>query len=464
MTDLLIIEDESLLGSQLRKRFTRMGWDVTLASTAAEARFFLFKSDLDPDVVLSDMNLPDGNGLDLLEEYRDSGLQGEWVFLSGYGDAPDIERAIRLGAVDFLAKPMDEDKLDLAMAAAARGGRAQKRIVQSARQSARRYRPESFVGRSPETERVRTLLHKLATVPFSSLLIQGETGTGKGLVARILHYGGTRFSQPFVEFNCAAIPTELLESELFGHEAGSFSGARGQHKGLLEQANGGTIFLDEIGEMDTAVQTKLLKAIEEKEFRRVGGEKPISVDIQVLSASNRELRQLVGERSFREDLFHRLSVFEVNLPPLRERVDDLDDLVPLIIAEFNAKSGRAVTGLSDGLWRDLRAYSWPGNVRELRNILERGILLSSSSLVTGQDVTVYTAHQPFPQSAAADTDALVIPLDGSVSLHEAERRLIAAVLERENGNVLATARVLGTTREKLRYRLQKHNLAAASRS
>ena len=458
MNDLLIIEDEKLLGSQLKKRFERMGWDVTLALSAAEARFFLFKNQLDPDVVLSDLNLPDGNGLDLLQEYRDKGLKGEWVFLSGYGDAPDIERAIRLGAVDFLSKPMDEGKLDLAMAAAARGGQAQKRIDRSARQAALEFGPEKYAGRSSESERVRALLRKLSALPLSSLLINGETGTGKGLVARILHYGGARATESFVEFNCAAIPTELLESELFGHEAGSFSGARGQHRGLLEQADGGTLFLDEISEMDLAVQAKLLKAIEEKQFRRVGGEKPICVDIQVISASNRDLRQLVNEREFREDLFHRLSVFEVSLQPLRERVEDLADLVPLIIAEFNAKFGTAVSGLCDNLWRDFRAYGWPGNVRELRNVLERGILLSESPQLTENDVTVHLGQRQ-AEPGAKSSNALTIPLDGSVSLDEAERQLIAAVLEKENGNVVATARTLGTTREKLRYRLRKHNLA-----
>lgn len=457
MTDLLIIEDERLLGSQLKKRFECSGWDVTLAPSAAEAQFFLFRNDHDPDVVLSDLNLPDGNGLDLLQEYRDRGLKGEWVFLSGYGEAPDVERAIALGAVDFLPKPMDEGKLDLAMAAAARGGRAQKRLDRKTRESARKYTSESYVGRSPATEHVRALLRKLAAVPYTSLLIHGETGTGKGLVARILHYSGARAGQPLVEFNCAAIPADLLESELFGHEAGSFSGARGQHKGLLEQADGGTLFLDEIGEMDLAVQAKLLKAIEEKEFRRVGGEKPIRVDIQVLSASNRDLRPLVEDKTFRADLYHRLSVFEVALPPLRERIDDLDDLVPLIVTEFNARSRAAVTEIDDGLRRALRSYDWPGNVRELRNVLERGILLADHACLTEADVSLRHGLRQADPGAAGDT--LVIPLDGSVSLEEAERRLIAAVLEREGGNVLATARALGTTREKVRYRLQKHGLS-----
>ncbi len=460
MTDLLIIEDEKLLGSQLKRRFERDGWDVTLASSAAEARFFLFKSDLDPDVVLSDLNLPDGNGLDLLEECRDQHLKGEWVFLSGYGEPPNIERAIKLCAIDFLTKPMDEDKLDLAMAAAARGGKAQKQIERSTRKAVIQFSPASFIGQSPQAEAVRKLLGKLARVPFSSLLIHGETGTGKGLAARILHFGGPRARQPLVEFNCAAIPTELLESELFGHEAGSFSGAKGQHKGLLEQADGGTLFLDEIGEMDLAIQAKLLKAIEEREFRRVGGERAIRVDIQVLSASNRDLRTMIANGTFREDLFHRLSVFEISLPPLRERTGDINELSQRIIAELNASCGTAIKGMTGDLKQMLENYAWPGNVRELRNVLERAVLLAEEAVLDIYDVMLgHKAVEPAP--VPYDRDVITIPLDGSVSLDEAELRLINAVLEREKGNVVASARMLGTTREKLRYRMQKHNFSGS---
>lgn len=462
MTDLLIIEDEKLLGSQLKRKFERSGWDVTLASSAAEARYFLFKSGLDPDVVLSDLNLPDGNGLKLLEEYREADLKAEWVFLSGYGETPNIERAIALGAVDFLTKPMDVGKLDLAMSAAARGGKAQKQIDRTTRREASKYSPDSFIGKSDAAAAVRKLLGKLAGVPFTSLLIAGETGTGKGLASRILHYGGPRASQQLVEFNCAAIPTELLESELFGHEAGSFSGAKGQHKGLLEQANGGTLFLDEIGEMDIGVQAKLLKAIEEREFRRVGGERPISVDIQVLSASNRDLRQMVADGTFREDLFHRLSVFEIALPPLRARTEDIEELATLIVAELNASCGTAIGRLPDAVIQKLRDYSWPGNVRELRNVLERAVLLADGPVLDAADIVV--GHQAPAAAAATAGDALTIPLDGSVSLDEVELMLIRAMLEREGGNVVATAKALGTTREKLRYRMQKHRLAGGTDS
>ena len=461
MTDLLIIEDEKLLGSQLKKRFERDGWDVTLATSAAEARFFLFKSRLDPDVVLSDLNLPDGNGLDLLEEYRREDMKAEWVFLSGYGEAPNIKRAIQLGAVDFLTKPMDEGKLDLAMAAAARGGKAQKQIDRTNRKAASKYGPDSFIGQSAPAAGVRKLLGKLSSVPFTSLLIHGETGTGKGLAARILHYGGARAGQPLVEMNCAAIPTELLESELFGHEAGSFSGAKGQHKGLLEQSDGGTLFLDEIGEMDLAIQAKLLKAIEEREFRRVGGEKPIRVDIQVLSASNRDLRQMAADGTFREDLFHRLSVFELSLPPLRDRIGDIEELARANITELNASCGTGITGLSAQLVDKLCQYEWPGNVRELRNVLERAVLLADGPELQADDVMLGHQRVSAPQPAQPSGDVLMIPLDGSVTLDEAECRLMRAVLEREGGNVVATARVLGTTREKLRYRMQKHNLTGS---
>lgn len=459
MTDLLIIEDEKLLGSQLKRRFERAGWDVTLARSLAEARFFLNKNKLDPDVVLSDLDLPDGNGLDLLEECREQNLKGEWVFLSGYGHPTNVQRAIALGAIDFLTKPMDEDKLDLVMAAAARGSKAQKQIERTARQAADKFSLSSFVGRSPQAEAVRKLLSRLAGVPFSSLLIHGETGTGKGLAAHILHFSGPRARKPLVEFNCAAIPADLIESELFGHEAGSFSGAKSQHKGLLEQADGGTLFLDEIAEMSPPTQAKLLKAIEERQFRRVGGEKTINIDIQIISASNQDIRRMVMDGEFREDLFHRLSVLEMSLPSLRERVDDIEVLSRDIIAGLNVSCRSSITGVTSELQEQLQNYDWPGNVRELRNVLERAVLLAQGPVLGIEDIALQRKTLPSAKQQP-DERVITIPLDGSVSLDEAECRLISAVLNRENGNVVASARVLGTTREKLRYRMQKHKLTS----
>src|SRR5262245_59233075 len=255
---LLLIEDEDLLGEELTRHLRREGWEVARARTIVAARRLLVDEAIDPLVVLSDMSLPDGNALDLFEGVRRHAAHGEWVFLTGYGTISDSVRGVRLGAYDFLEKPCDLERLDLVIAGAARSARAQRRLRQQSTEQNRRYPAEAFIGRSAAASAVRGLLARLAAAPFSAVLLAGETGTGKGLATRILHYSGLRREGPLVELNCAALPRELLESELFGHEAGAFTGAKGRRRGMMEQAHSGTLFLDEIGEMDRDLQAKLL--------------------------------------------------------------------------------------------------------------------------------------------------------------------------------------------------------------
>ena len=458
MRSMAIIEDEKLFGSELKRRFERGGWQVTLSPTIADARRMILDHGFTPDIVLSDMYLPDGDGLDFLDEVRKAGGRSEWIFLSGYGTRRDIDRALTLGALDFLAKPIDYHKLDLTIAAASRGAKAQQRIADDAQAQSRKYGIERFVGSSPAAQHVRAMLRQLATLPTSSVLFVGETGAGKGLAAKILHYNGARSESPFIDVNCAAIPKDLLESELFGHEPGAFTGAKGRHRGLLEQADGGTIFLDEIGEMDLALQAKLLTAIEERRFRRVGGEQVLSVDVQIIVASNRDLRQAAAEGGFRADLYHRISVFEIRLPPLRERPQDIEELAIGMIAEFNALATKHVRSAPSDVMRALRAYAWPGNVRELRNVIERSVLLSSGPELSADWLGLSFAAQLKPAPHAVEGDLVSLPLDGSMSLEEMDRAIIFAALEKHDHNVMAAARMLGVTRETLRYRIQKYGL------
>jgi transcriptional regulator with PAS, ATPase and Fis domain len=300
-------------------------------------------------------------------------------------------------------------------------------------------------------------LQKLIQVPFSALTLGGETGTGKGLVARILHHAGLRADGPLVEINCAALPRELLESELFGHEAGAFTGAKGRRRGLMEQAHSGTLFLDEIGEMNLDLQAKLLKAIEDKVIRRLGGDREIQVDVQIIAATNRDLEAGVREGTFRGDLYHRLNVFRLELPPLRVRLDDLDDLLPPLVAEYNSKAGKRVKVLPAEVWTRLRRHSWPGNVRELRNLVERCVLFAESEVFPVEWLQLGAAALSAAAPPAAG-ERLEIPLDGSMSLDDIDRYVIQMVLERHQFNVTATARLLGTTRETLRYRIDKYGL------
>lgn len=462
METLLIIEDEQLLGSELSRHYQSLGWDVLWVSNLAEAKELLLVKAAEPLVILSDMNLPDGNALDFMEQLKikggiDAGSITPWLFLTGYGNVPDSVRALQLGAYDFLEKPCDLDRLDLIVASAARSATVQRRVIDQTRQGHKRYSPEAYVGHSQQAHQVRQLLTRLTEVPFSALIIGGESGTGKGLTARILHYGGPRAQQPMIEVNCAALPRELLESELFGHESGAFTGAAGRHRGLLEQADGGTLFMDEIGEMPLDLQAKLLKAIEDHKVRRLGGEKEINVDVQIVAASNRNLENMVQAGTFRADLYHRLSVFKVMLPPLREAVEDLDELVPLFVAEYNAKAGRRVKQIPDDVWIKLRAYDWPGNVRELRNVIERCVLFADGPVFPGQWLQL--PGQQATQNGVADMEnSLCLPLDGSMALDDMDRFIIKTALDRAGNNLTAAARALGTTRETLRYRVRKYQL------
>jgi len=458
---LLIIEDEALFGRELLRRFRREGWDATLASSFEQARGLLLGREIEPAVVLSDMNLPDGNALDLLEQARSAGLPGEWVMLTGYGSVPDSVRAMKLGAYDFLEKPPDIERLRLVLAGAARAAHAQRRLAEQSAAEGRRYSPDSYLGASPQAGATREMLLRLSQVPFSALVIGGETGTGKGLAARILHYSGPRKTGPLIEINCAALPRELMESELFGFEPGAFTGAKGRRRGLMEQASGGTLLLDELGELPLELQVKLLKAIEDKCLRRLGGEREIAIDVQFIAASNRNLESEVREGRFRADLYHRLSVFRLELPSLRSRKADLKQLVPLFVREFNAKAGRRVRLIPDGVWQRLEAHDWPGNVRELRNAVERCVLFADGEEFPARWLQLEHATSQARRESQHE-GGLWLPLDGSLSLEDMERGIVEAALARSDGNVTAAARLLNSTRETLRYRVEKFGLTKLS--
>ena len=456
---LLIIEDEALLGAELGRYFRKADWEVNIAHSVQQAETYLREQAFDPLVVLSDMNLPDGNALDLLERLKPEIDSSEWVFLTGYGSVADSVRAVRLGAYDFIEKPCSLDRLNLLVEGAARSARAQRRLQQQAATRHDQYAIDSLTGDSPAMSSLRSMLKQIVKVPFSSLIVSGETGTGKGMIARILHYSGARAQAPLVEINCAALPRELLEAELFGYEAGAFTGAKKRHRGLFEQAHTGTLFLDEIGEMDLDLQSKLLKAVEDFRIRRLGSETEITVDVQIIAATNLDLVEKVSEGLFRRDLYHRLNVINIRVPALHERKQDLEQLVPQFVADCNRKSAKAVSQISEQAWQLIKAYDWPGNIRELRNVLERCVLLANDHnlpvewlQLQGPQVQA-SANQP-----SASQQGLFIPLDGSLSLHEMEKFIIQEALNRCDANVTAAARMLGTTRETLRYRVQKYHL------
>ncbi len=450
---LMIIEDELLLGEELKRRFAGQGYDVTLVRTIARAEKLLLCQL--PLVVISDMSLPDGNGLELFTKLGKE-LGCEWLFLTAYGSVPDSVRALQLGAYDFLEKPRDLERIDMVVASALRSALAQQRLQDRSRQQSGRYPIEAFLGESSQAVKVRDLLQRLSQVVFSALILSGESGTGKGLVAKILHHNSARSEAPFIELNCAALPRDLLESELFGHESGAFTGATRSRRGLFEQADGGTLFLDEIGEMPLELQSKLLKAIEDQKIRRLGGEKEIQLDIQIIAATNRELPSQVATGAFRSDLYHRLGLFEIALPALRQRLEDLQQLVPRLIQEFNLRAQRHVTVIPEQAWQRLQAHHWPGNIRELRNVIERCVLFAEGECLPLQWLQLTQLEQRADRLGAGQS--LHIPLDGSMKLEEVEKYVIQAALQRCDNNTSAAAQMLGTTRETLRYRKQKYQL------
>ncbi|TQV78810.1 sigma-54-dependent Fis family transcriptional regulator [Exilibacterium tricleocarpae] len=457
---LLVIEHDADTGGGIARYYRKKGWQVEVATSVEKARHYLLEDELNPHVIIADLGLPDGNILDYLEELHQQIDYSEWVFAIAADGDTDMERIDEL-AYDFLEKPFDQRRLDKVLKRALRASQTTRRLQSYSAADTKRYQLDAYVGNSEAVRTLKDMLRRLAEVPISTMIITGETGTGKGLAARIIHHTGLRKNGPLVELNCAALPRDLIESELFGHEAGAFTGAKSRHRGLLEQADGGTLFLDEIGDMDIDLQTKLLKAIEDRRLRRLGSEREITVDAQIIAATGINLEQAAAEGRFREDLYHRLSVFCVTLPPLRERKDDLVEMLPSIVAEYNAKANKHVEIVPDEVWEKLLSYGWPGNVRELRNVIERCVLLSSGEefpirwLQLEENCTPGSAKA---MGAGASRDTITIQLDGSMSLDAMDSHIIQTALQLNSYNIAETARVLGTTRETLRYRIQKYDL------
>jgi DNA-binding NtrC family response regulator len=443
---LLLIEDEPLLSAELVRHFRREGFEVITASTLVEAKRLLLHDEVQPLVVISDMSLPDGNALDLLEAIRSEAMGGEWLFLTGYGGVADSVRALRLGAYDFLEKPCELDRLNLVVAGAARSARAQRQLRERAAAQNRRFTPAAFVGRSEAARSVRELLARLARAPFSTLLLTGETGTGKGLAARVLHYSGPRREGPLVEVNCAALPHDLLESELFGHARGAFTGAVGERKGLFEEADGGTIFLDEVGETSPGMQLRLLRVLQEGEIRRLGASVSRKVNVRVLAATNSDLEADVEAGRFRKDLYYRLDVFPIHLPPLRERVEDIPTLAEHFLRVYRERARRAVPAITADAMRDLRAYPFPGNVRELENEIERAVALAEPGQPIGP------AHLSERIRGVAARAALPQTLGDAIE--QLKRRMIEDAL-RECGSKTRAAEQLGLTRQSLQQMLRR---------
>jgi two-component system, NtrC family, response regulator AtoC len=447
----LVVDDEDLVRWSLRERFSRDGHTVLEASTAAAA---LAQLSSGLDLILLDYRLPDGDGLSLLRTIKEMTPDTPVVLMTAFSTVAGAVEAMKLGAYHYLNKPFDLDDVSVVVQQALETGLLRREVRAHRTSRSREFSFDAIVGHSPAMTAVKTLLARVAHSPASTVLITGETGTGKDLAAKIVHYTSDRERRPFVNITCSALPDHLLESELFGHERGAFTDARQQKPGLFETADGGSVFLDEIGEMTPGLQAKLLRFLEEKTFKRIGGLTDIRVDVRVMAATNRNLEDDVSAGRFREDLFYRLQVMPVHLPPLRDRKGDVKLLVDFYVERYNREFHKRVPGVTQEAMALLEQYRWPGNVRELRNAIERVMLLQTDpSPMLARDFAGLT--RPVAQGLFR------LPVEG-LRLEDVERQLLVQALDRANGNLTRAGRLLGINRDQVRYRLEKFGLVRPS--
>jgi two-component system, NtrC family, response regulator AtoC len=443
---LLIVDDEELVRWSLRERFTRDGYTVLESGTVAGA---IEKITPAIDLVLLDYRLPDGDGLTLLRQIKETSPDTLVILMTAFSTVENAVAAMKHGAYHYLNKPFNLADVSAIVEKALETSRLRREVRMLRGTQSRECGFDAIIGASPAMVAAKSLLERIAASPATTVLLTGETGTGKDLAAKAIHYNSERASKPFVNITCSALPEQLLESELFGHERGAFTDARQQKRGLLETADGGTVFLDEIGEMTPGLQAKLLRFLEERTFKRVGGLSDIRVDVRVIAATNRDLEDEVTAGKFREDLFYRLQVMPVRLPPLRERVGDIRLLVAHYIDRYNREFRKHVRGLQPSAQALLDQYRWPGNVRELRNAIERAMLLADNGLLGVEDFATL--------SRAATTSIFRLPPEG-VDLETVERELLVQALHRAGGNQTHAGHLLGINRDQVRYRIEKFGL------
>jgi len=449
---ILVVEDDESLRRVTQVQLEQAGYEVATAANGDEALAMLARAP--QDLVITDLRMPGLGGMQLLRRIKAEHPEVIVIVVTAFGTIESAVEAMKLGAYDYLTKPVHADALRLIVGRALEHHRLRQEVQALRLSLDRKYGFENILGRSPALQETLQAAARVAPTD-ATVLIRGETGTGKELLAKAIHFNSARRGGPFVTINCGAIPRELLESELFGHVRGAFTGAVAHKKGRVELADGGTLFLDEIGELPLPLQAKLLRLLQEKEIEKLGAPQPLHVDVRIIAATHRNLEAMVEDGTFREDLYYRLAVIPLELPPLRERVEDIPELVTHFFERAKHKYRRTRLALPQELLPNFTTYRWPGNIRELENVIERLVLLSRGDEVTWQDLPESLRRERPP----LDAIQLELPPEG-ISLEAVERELIRRALEKFDGNQTKAARYLDISRKTLIYRMEKYGLKA----
>ncbi|MDA8424485.1 MAG: sigma-54 dependent transcriptional regulator [Nitrospiraceae bacterium] len=454
---ILVVDDEKLIRWTLEQHLVKEGYEVASAESA-EKGLALINED-PPDLVLLDNRLPEMTGLELLEKLNVQERGIMVIMITAYGMVETAVKAMKHGAYDYISKPFNLEEITFVIKKALEAGSLRTQVKQLRQEFSSKV--DTIIGESDEMMKVKNLILKIAKSDATTVLIQGESGTGKELVAKALHYSSARADQPFMAINCAALPVTLLESELMGHEKGAFTDAKTSKKGLFELADGGTVFLDEIGDMDMSMQAKLLRMLEEKTFKRVGGVKDIKVNVRLVSATNQELLKAMREGGFRKDLYYRLQVVPIYLPALRDRGQDVLVLARHFIEYFNKECHKNVLGISKEAEQILLSHHWPGNVRELKNVIERAMILDIDSEILPEHLSPDILEGRPATSASSLTpvslEGLVIP-DSGLSIEDVENALVRKALDMANGNQTRAAQLLKMPRDAFRRRMKRFGI------
>ncbi|OGP53877.1 MAG: Fis family transcriptional regulator [Deltaproteobacteria bacterium RBG_13_52_11] len=452
---ILVVDDEKSMCDFLEIMLQKEGYEV-ISTTSGEKALALLDNNL-YSMVLTDVKMPGTDGFEVLRKTKEVSPDTAVIMITAYGSPEGAVTAIKEGAYDYITKPFRVEEVKLTIKKSLERSNLIRENVRLRQAVEERYKFWNLIGKSPKMQRVYELVEKVSQTK-ANVLVTGESGTGKELVAKAVHYNSARKDRPFVTLNCGAIPENLLESELFGHMKGSFTGAIANKRGLLEMAESGTLFMDEIGELPLALQVKLLRVIQEREFKRVGGTEDIKVDVRIISASNQDLQQKVAQGGFRDDLFYRLNVIQIKLPPLRDRKEDVTLLTNHFVRKYSADTGKKVEGVSPEALELLLGYDFPGNVRELENIIERSITLETSPTISERHIRSYLNERMISKSIPPSLEIPAEGLDLNKVVEDLEKAFILKALEHTGGIKKKAAEILGMNFRAMRYKLAKYDL------